>query len=125
MKINYITLKKIILFTFLVFFINSKSAYSEILKKIDVTGNDRLAKETVILFSELNVNDDVSSEDLNNAFKNLYETDYFKNIKISLNKGILKNEVEENPIIQSVIIKGIKNKSILSELNKITKKIEK
>jgi len=125
MKINYTTLKKIILFSFLVFFINSKSVYSEILKKIDVTGNDRLAKETVILFSELKVNDDVSSEDLNNAFKNLYETDYFKNIKISLNKGILKIEVEENPLIQSVIIKGIKNKSILTELKKITKKTEK
>ena len=107
MKINYTTLKKIIFFTFLVFFINSKSVYSEILKKIDVTGNDRLAKETVILFSELNVNDDVSSEDLNNAFKNLYETDYFKNIQISLNKGILTIEVEENPLIQSVIINGV------------------
>ena len=125
MKINYTTLKKILLFIFLLFLVNNKSAYSEILKKIDVSGNDRLAKETVILFSELNVNDDVSSEDLNNAFKNLYETDYFKNIQISLNKGLLKIEVEENPLIQSVIIKGIKNKSILSELNKITKKIEK
>ena len=125
MKINYRLFVKIFFFTLLLIITNIKLVYSEIIKKIEVSGNDRLAKETVILFSELNVNDNIYSEDLNNAFKKLFDTDYFKDIKISLNNGYLKIYVVENPLIQSVIINGIKNQSILDDLSKITKKIEK
>ncbi len=116
--------KKIFIIFFLLLFVN-QPVNSEVIKKIEVLGNDRLADETIILFSELNVNDDIYSEDLNNAFKKMYETDYFKDIKISFNKGYLKIEVVENPLIQKILINGIKNKSILEELSKITKKIEK
>jgi len=125
MKINYTLLAKIIFFSLLLIILSTKLVYSETIKKIDVSGNDRLAKETVILFSELNVNDNIYSDDLNNAFKKLFETDYFKDIKISFNNGYLKIDVEENPLIQSIIINGIKNQSIVDELTKITKKTEK
>jgi len=125
MKINYTLLAKIIFFSLLLIILSTKLVYSETIKKIDVSGNDRLAKETVILFSELNVNDNIYSDDLNNAFKKLFETDYFKDIKISFNNGYLKIDVEENPLIQSIIINGIKNRSIVDELTKITKKTEK
>jgi len=125
MKINYTLLAKIIFFSLLLIILSTKLVYSETIKKIDVSGNDRLAKETVILFSELNVDDNIYSDDLNNAFKKLFETDYFKDIKISFNNGYLKIDVEENPLIQSIIINGIKNQSIVDELTKITKKTEK
>ena len=124
MKINYILFTKIIIYALLII-TNSNLVYAEIIKKIEVTGNDRLANETVILFSELNVNDNIHTKDLNDAFKKLFDTDYFKDIKISFNKGNLKINVVENPLIQKIIINGIKNKSILNELSKITKKIEK
>ena len=52
--------------------IENELVNSEIIKKIEVYGNERLAKETIILFSELNVNDNIYSNDLNNAFKKLY-----------------------------------------------------
>ena len=84
-----------------------------------------MAKETVILFSELGVNDNINSNDLNNIFKKLFDTDYFKDINISFNNGYLKINVIENTLIQSVKINGIKNKSILKEISMITKKIEK
>ena len=125
MKVNYTPFIKIIFFVLLIIIVSTKFVYSEIIKKIEVSGNDRLAKETIILFSEINVNDNIYSEDLNKAFKKLFETDYFKDVKISFNNGYLKIEVVENPLIQSVIINGIKNKSIIDELSKITKKIEK
>ena len=125
MKINYTLHIKILFFVLLLIIANTKLVYSEIIKKIDISGNDRLAKETVILFSELNVNDNIYSEDLNNAFKKLFETNYFKDIKINFNNGYLKIEVLENPLIQSIIINGIKNKSIIDDLTKITKKTEK
>ncbi len=125
MKIIYKLLSQIFIITFFFLFININFANSEIIKKIDVSGNDRLAKETIILFSELNINDDVNPEDLNNAFKRLFETSYFKDVNLSINEGFLKIYVVENPLIQSIYIEGIKNKTILNELKKITKKIEK
>ena len=125
MKINYNFLKKLAFFVLSIYLLNINLVYSEIIKKIKVSGNDRLANETIIIFSELNINDDINSEKLNTAFKKLYETDYFKNIEISFDNGLLSIQVKENPLIQSVIINGIKNKTILKELSKITKKIEK
>ena len=125
MKINYTTLSKIIFLVLLLINASTKLTFSEIINKIEVNGNDRLANETVILFSELNVNDNINSEDLNTAFKNLYNTDYFKDIKINIKNGNLSIEVIENPLIQSIIINGIKKQSIIDELKKITKKIEK
>jgi len=125
MKIKLTKILKIIIFLLLIIFTNIKISYSEIIKKFEISGNDRLAKETIILFSELNVNENITSEDLNNAFKKLFDTDYFKDIKISFENGLIKINVEENPLIQSVIINGIQNQSIVDDLSKITKKIEK
>ncbi len=125
MKIYYKLFIKLSFLT-LLFLINSYSlVYSEVIKNIDVTGNDRLAKETIILFSELNVNENINSENLNSALNKLYKTDYFKDIKISINNGNLKIVVKENPLIQSINIIGIKNQSITEDLSKITKKMEK
>ena len=125
MKINYTLIIKLFLFGLFFVITSTKLVYSEIIKKIEINGNNRLVDETIILFSELNVNDNIDSEDLNNVFKKLFETDYFKDIKISYENGYLKINVIENPLIQSVRIEGIKNKSIIDDLSKITKKIEK
>ena len=95
MKINY-TLKKALIISVFFLFTNINFVYSEIIKNIEVMGNDRLAKETIILFSELNVNDNINSEDLNNAFKKLFKTDYFKNIKINFENNNLQIEVRKS-----------------------------
>ena len=101
------------------------SALSEQLKSIEINGNDRLADETIILFSNLKIGDEIDKHTLNNTFKNLYQTNYFKDLKINFNVGKLIITVNENPIIQEIKINGVKNKSILSELEKITRKTEK
>ena len=113
-----------IIYLFLII-INFSSAHSEILNEINITGNERLAKETVLMFSELELGKDVNQNDLNLSMKKLYKTNYFKNIKMILNNNILEIKIVENPIIQTIKIKGIKNKSILKSLQKITKKNEK
>ena len=115
---------KIIIFL-LIYFIPINTSYSEILKKIEVFGNDRLADETIILFSDLNINDDINSKIINDTFKKLFQTDYFKDLKISFKSGVLQISVVENPIIQEIEIYGIQNKSILRELEKVTRKSEK
>ncbi len=123
-----IKIKKFIKIFFLtIFFLLNlyKFAYTEIIKEINVEGNERLANESIILFSELNVNDDITTQDLNLALKKLFETDYFKDVKINIKNGNLEIHVVENPLVQNIKIKGIKNKSIVDDLSKITKKIEK
>ncbi len=118
-KIKFLTL--ILTINFLI----STSTLSEQLKSIVVEGNDRLADETIILFSNLKIGEGVDANIINNTFKNLFQTDYFKDLKINFDSGKLNIIVEENPIIQQIKINGIKNKSILKELEKITRKTEK
>ena len=81
MKIKYKTSIKLIFLSILIIINSYKFAYSEIINQINIKGNERLADETVVLFSDLNINDDINSNDLNSALKKLYETDYFKNVK--------------------------------------------
>jgi len=113
-------------FLLIIFFFSKISlSLAENIKSLKVFGNERLSKETILLFSELDINKDLSANDLNSAIKKLYKTDYFENIKMIIEDGILKITVIENPIIQTVSIDGIKNRSLLSKLNEITKKSEK
>ena len=113
----------ILLFT--IKFLTITSTLSEQLKSINIEGNERLADETIILFSNLKIGDDIDANIINNTFKNLFQTDYFKDLKIKFNSGKLNIYVKENPIIQKIKINGIKNKSLLKELEKITRKTEK
>ena len=110
MNIKFFKNLKIIYFFLII--INFNSAHSEILNEINVIGNERLAKETVFMFSELELGKDVNQNDLNLSIKKLYKTNYFKNIQMIFNNNILEIKVVENPIIQTIKIKGIKNKSI-------------
>ncbi len=110
------------IFILLFFFSNSNA---EIYKEIKVEGNERLSVETIIMFSGLNLSDDISINDLNSSIKKLYKTNYFKDIKITQKNNILIIKIIENPIIQSIKINGIKNKTTLSKLKDLTKKSEK
>tara|TARA_Y100000996_G_scaffold409031_1_gene389051 strand:+ start:2448 stop:4706 length:2259 start_codon:yes stop_codon:yes gene_type:complete len=125
MKLKYSKLAKSFVLSFLFTISFCKLLHADIIKIIEVSGNDRLAKETIILFSELNIDKKIDSQDLNKALKKLFETNYFKDVKISIKSGLLKINVIENPLIQSIKIEGIKNKSVVDDLYKITKKIEK
>ena len=62
---------------------------------------------------------------MNSALKELYKTNYFKNIFISNSSGNINIDVIENPIIQLVEINGIDDKKILENLKKVTAKQEK
>ena len=118
-------LNKFFLVVLLIFLSIISIAKSEIYNKIIVEGNQRLSIETVIIFSGLDINTEVNNDDLNNSIKNLYETDYFKDIKLIIEDNIIRIKIIENPIIQSISIKNVKNKSLLKELNQIVKKSEK
>ena len=96
--------------------IKTSLSFAEIVNDIMVTGNERVSKETIINFSELNKGDDVSSSDLNNSLKSLYDTNFFEDVKVEINNNLVKINVKEYPIIQEIIINGIKRKKTIEEL---------
>tara|TARA_Y100000591_G_scaffold226241_1_gene197336 strand:+ start:1968 stop:4235 length:2268 start_codon:yes stop_codon:yes gene_type:complete len=117
--------KKIyVFFIFIIFFIQNLS-YAESINEIKIEGNDRITNETIILFSGYNINDNILSSDLNNIIKNLYETSFFKDVSINFEDNILLITVDENPLIQSVIFEGIKNKSLIKGIKEIILQKEK
>ena len=97
-------LTKIIL---LVFFLISY-ANAEILKKIQINGNKRISDETIKIFANLEINQELSKSSLDKAIKNLYKTNFFSNISLIFENQILILNIEENPIIDNFEITGIK-----------------
>ena len=100
-------------------------SHAEKVLKIEISGNDRIPPETIKMLSNINLGDDVSPRQINDLIKNLYETNFFKNIEINLDNNILKFYVEENPIISNIKINGIKAKRIQESINEVLSLREK
>ena len=105
-------------FVFLAFAFNSANA--EILKKLEIIGNSRISNETIKVYGEIEINKDYSDDDLNTVIKRLYDTRFFSDISTSFSNGVLKINVKENPIIDTIMIEGEKaekyKKAILKRL---------
>ena len=124
MRNKFFDLKKLLII-FTINLIFTQNSIADVIKDFKVEGNNRISNQTIIMFSNLNVGDNANNDTLNEALKNLYYTDYFKEISISYDKGLLNIKVEENPIIQSVLINGIKSTRINEKIREVTLKIEK
>ena len=106
--------KKIIKILLILLFTESFS-YAEVIKDISVSGNKRISKESIVVFGQIEFGVDYDQDSLNNILKNIYETNFFKNISFNLNNSILEIKVLENPIIEEVQLNGIKS----SKLNEV------
>ena len=111
--INYF---KKIPFIFLIYLFFFNYANSEILKNIEISGNKRISKETVLVLGNIEIGKDLNSSELNYSLKKLYDTNFFENINYSLNNGLLKIFLVENPIIEEINITGIKKKSFTKQI---------
>mgnify|MGYP001422401669 CR=1 FL=1 len=103
-------LKKFFLFLFFLITFNNISALAEIVKKVEVKGNDRISIETIVIYGDIAIGKDYQTSDINLLIKKLYETKFFSDISIALNNNLLSISVKENPIISSVIFDGEKAK---------------
>ena len=106
-------------------FLFASISLAEIVKKIEITGNDRIPSETIQMFGDIDLNDDLSSNDINNIIIDLYETNFFKNIEIIFVDNNLKIIVQENPIISDIKITGLKAKKLQEEVKKVLSLREK
>ena len=114
---------KILFKLFAILVIFNSTAIADIISKVEVKGNQRISKDTIIVLGEIQLNQDFDNIKLNETLKKLYETNFFDNISLSIDDEILKINVIENPIIENIEITGIKNKKILEDItNKISLK---
>jgi len=103
------------IFLFYSFFINSVNA--EIIDKISITGNERISNKTIEMFANIKIKDEISNKKLNLILKDLYETNYFENVNVSLENKILTIFIKEYPIIQKINYQGVKSETLLKFIN--------
>ena len=86
----------------------SVATNAEIISKVEVEGNKRITKESIIIFGDIIIGDNYESEDVSLIIKKLYSSNFFSNITVSLENGLLSIKVVENPIINTVNFDGEK-----------------
>ncbi len=103
-------------FLFLITF--SNLVFSKTLNKIEVNGNERIPRETILMFADVDKIKDVDTNVINSILKKLYKTNYFENVSIEYDEGILKINVLELPIVEKITYNGIKADKIKEEITK-------
>ena len=87
-------------------------AKAEIVNNVTVNNNDRISEGTIKTYGNIKIGADYSSSDLNKVLKDLYETNFFKDISLNIENNILIIDVIENKLIQKISINGVKKKNI-------------
>ena len=108
---------KIFIKSILIYLFFTTIVFSEVIKNVDISGNKRISKETILVLGNIQEGEDFDNDRINNSLKKLYETNFFKDIKINLEDGLLKITVTENPIIENIELTGIKNKTVIKAIN--------
>ncbi len=85
------------------------AAAQERIEKIEITGNDRVTRETIVYYLSSREGDFYSEELLRKDLRVLWSTGFFSNVKIEEEPGttgrIVKIIVEENPVVKSISFK--------------------
>ena len=104
-------LRKIFIANLLFFFLTI-NAFASIIKNVKVFGNKRITKESIIVFGKINLGKNYKQSELNNVLKNIYESNFFKDVNIKVNNTTLEITVLENPIIEDIQINGLRSKKL-------------
>ena len=115
---------KILILIFL-FVLNNSILSAQIIKKIEISGNKRVSKETVEIYGDLKINKDFNEKELNKILENLYSTNFFEDIQIKITNNILKITLKEYPVINQLIILGEPSNKYIEQIKKIIKSKEK
>jgi outer membrane protein insertion porin family len=79
-----------------------------IIKTINVTGSQRLEADTVRSYIRLRAGTPYTTESLDAAIRDLFETELFADVQIRDNAGDLTIEIRENPVINRIVLEGNK-----------------
>ena len=97
-------MKKFIITLYFILFTNFLSA--EIIKKIDISGNERVSDETIKVYGGISINQNIDNLKINEIIKKLYSTNFFEDIKVSVSNETLFINIVEYPVINEIIIVG-------------------
>ena len=81
-------------FVFIILMLLSSTAISKTINKIEIIGNDRITDETIKLFISVSKDDEINDIKLNNVLNDLYETNFFNNVSVTLNNSIILINVD-------------------------------
>ena len=110
---------KFITIIILILNILSSSVLAEIINDIKINNNLRVSKESIISFGKIKLGSDYSENQLNQILIDLYDTNFFSDIKLKVENNILIIDVKERKIIQTVIIEGVKSKENTDKFLKV------
>ena len=77
-------IKKILFFIFLSLYFSK--AFGEIVNKIEIFENERISNETIKMFADVSIEQDLNQNEINKILKNLYDSNFFDDVEISLKK---------------------------------------
>ncbi len=112
-------MKKFLISLFFLFSINIILANDNLVREIEIIGNQRIDIETIKSYSEIKLEEIYSDKKGNQILKNLFDTELFSNIEIRFEDNKLIITVVENPTINLVKFKGnskVKDEDLLIEI---------
>ncbi len=109
-------MKKFLISIFLLLYTSTLNA--EIIKKIEISGNERVSDETVKVYGDISINDNIDNLKINEIIKNLYSTNFFEDIDISVVNETLFIKLIEFPVINEIIIIGETTKKYKEAIKK-------
>ena len=91
------------------FFITTQAfALNFTVSRINVTGLQRIPKQTVLSYMPIRPGQEITTAKSNNVIKKLYATGFFKNVSLSQSGTTLNVHVVERPLISKIVLSGNK-----------------
>ena len=91
---------------------------AEIVKNININGNERVSDETIKIYGNIKLNKDYSDSDLNNILNNLFSTNFFEDVQVKISNNILIVDVVEFAVVRNLIIVGESRPKYVKEIKK-------
>ncbi len=102
----------------IILFIYTSILSAEVIKKIEIQGNERISDETIKVYGDVSLNQNADNFKINEIIKNLYSTNFFEDINVSISGGTLLIKLSEYPVINEIIIIGEKTEKYKEAVKK-------
>ena len=113
---------KIILLFFLTIQFIVPTLKAEIINKIDIRGNSRISDETIKVYGNIpEIGENLTKQKLDKILKDLYSTNFFKEINLEILNNTLNIQLKEHPVINQLIILGEPRNRFQDEIKKMMK----
>ena len=99
--------------------VNVSFASENLVKEIEILGNQRIDIETIISYADIELEDQYNDETGNEILKRLFNTELFSNIEIKFIENKLSISIIENPTINLIKFNGnskVKDEDLLIEI---------